>query len=85
MRCVILLDEMEEVIDTIDVTSRNEVHQVIIDNTRIFSETGTVEYYGGFGRNHGDIVDLAVFIDTEAGISEEFKISTRITAEVIIT
>lgn len=85
MRCVILFGEMEAVLDTINVTSRDNVRQAILDSTRIFPENGTVGYYGGLFQNRGDIVDSAVFIDTEAGISEEFKISARVTAEIIIT
>jgi hypothetical protein len=85
MRCVILFDKWGEALDNIAVISRDEVREVILNILDINHDDGTAIYSGDVDRNHDIIVDSAVFIDTEAGTSEEFKISARITAEIIIT
>ena len=85
MRCVILFDGNNEVVDNIKVGSRDYVRDTIIETTEIDMEDSNVVYCGPLGRNRGDVVERAVFIDTEAGTSEEFQISARITAEVVIT
>lgn len=85
MRAVILFDAYGEALATIPVNSRDEVRQVILGNTELNLEHNSVDYAGENNQNRGMTVDSAVFIDTEAGTSEEFKLSARITAEIIIT
>jgi len=85
MRAVMFFDEWQDCLDTVAVSDRQYVRAVILENTKINSIEGTVEYQGDKDRNHGDVVTHAVYIDTDAFTSEQFEISAKVTAEVIIT